>query len=313
MLAYYAKRSPGEEFERISAPLEQAGVWVAGANASDIEIDSIIDRYGLDTNVVYDVRDRNELPRVEYSADTDTAYVFLRLPRISKTGHVLTLPLLCILKNGTFVTVTIGDSIAPESVAMSTLPITTEHTETLLLGVMAAVVASFEDMIAHTARSITDTSNRLRTHDITNRDFIHFVTVEANLNHCRMNLDSTLAMAKRLRENKHDTLGEDSLEALDDISLHVQQLLVSINSHLGSVESIRNAYSTIANNTLNQRMKTLTVFTVLITLPNVFYGMYGMNVTLPFESETWAYGAIVGFTFSLILVVFLIAKKMRIF
>lgn len=311
MLAYYAKRSPGEEFERINAPLEQAGVWVDGSNVSDGEIDSIIERYELDTNVVYDVRDHGELPRVEYS--DDSAYVFLRIPRLSKTGHVLSLPLLCILKNGTFVTLTIGDSVVPESVALSTLPITTEHTETLLLGVMAAIIASFEDMISHTSRSIIDTANRLRTHDVTNRDFIHFVTVEANLNHCRMNLDSTLAMAKRLHENKRETLGEQSLEALDDISLHVQQLLVSIDSHLNSVESIRNAYSTVANNTLNQRMKTLTVFTVLITLPNVFYGMYGMNVNLPFGDEPWAYGAIVGFTIVIILSVFLVAKKLRIF
>lgn len=311
MIAYYAKRSQGEGFERLNAPLEEAGVWVDGSNLSDGEIDQIISRYSLDTNVVYDVRDRGELPRVEYS--DSTAYVFLRLPRLSKAGHVLTLPLLSVLKDKSFITLTIGDSVAPESVGLSTLPITTEHTETLLLGVMAAAVSSFEDMVSHTSRSITDTANRLKTHDITNRDFIHFVTVEANLNHCRMNLDSMLAMTKRLRENTHDTLGKDSLEALDDIGLHIQQLLVSINSYLGSVESIRNAYGTIANNTLNKRMKTLTVFTVLITLPNVFYGMYGMNVTLPFEREPWAYGAIVGATVAIVLIVFLIAKKLRIF
>ena len=311
MLAYYAKRSPGEEFVRINAPLEQAGVWVDGSNVSDSEIDSLIDRFELDTNIVYDVRDRNELPRVEYS--DSAAYVFLRLPRLSKSGHVSTLPLLCVLKNGSFMTLSIGDSIAPESVAMSTLPVTTEHTETLLLGVIAATVATFEEMIAHTSRSITDTANRLKSHDITNRDFIHFVTVEANLNHCRMNLDSTLAMTKRLRENKRESLSPESLEALDDIALHVQQLLVSIDSYLGSVESIKSAYGTIANNTLNQRMKTLTVFTVLITLPNVFYGMYGMNIALPYSDQPWAYAAIVGFTAGLILIVFMIAKKLRIF
>lgn len=311
MLAYYAKRSQGEGFEKLNAPLEQAGVWVDGSNVSDGEIDSIIELYGLDSNVVYDVRDRGELPRVEYS--NDNAYVFLRLPRLSKAGHVLTLPILCVLSGESFITLTIGDSVAPDSVGLSTLPITTEHTDTLLLGVMAAIVSSFEEMIAHTARSITDTSNRLKTHDITNRDFIHFVTVEENLNHCHMNLDSTLSMVKRLRENKRESLGIESLEALDDIGLHVEQLLVSIKSHLGSVESIRNAYSTVANNTLNQRMKTLTVFTVLITLPNVFYGMYGMNVALPFGEEPWAYGAIVGLTVVIILTVFLVAKKLRMF
>ena len=60
-------------------------------------------------------------------------------------------------------------------------------------------------------------------------------------------------------------------------------------------------------------MKTLTVLTVLIALPNVFYGMYGMNVPLPFEKEPWAYGAIVLFTVLLIFLVYSLAKRFRVF
>lgn len=310
MLAYYAKRSPGEDFQQISAPIE-SGFWIDGSNLSDQEIDALIERYQLDPNVVYDVRDRGELPRLEFS--DDKAYVFLRLPHLAKSGHVSALPLLAVMNGKSFITMSIGDTISPDSVALSTLPITTEQSDTLLLGVMAAVITQFEELIGHTARSITDTANRLKSHDVTNKDFIHFVTVEANLSSFHMNLESTLAVVHRLRENRRDSLLPESLEALDDVALHIQQLLVSISSHAQSVESIRNAYSTIANNTLNQRMKTLTVFTVLITLPNVFYGMYGMNVVLPYADQSWAYPAIVGFTLVLILAVFAIAKRLRIF
>ncbi|GEM_PF-141763 len=311
MLAYYAKRSPGEDFEQISQPIEH-GIWIDAPNASDSEIDSIIKAHDLDANVVYDVRDRGELPRVEYS--NGTAYVFLRLPRLTKTSHVTTLPLLCIVKPTIFMTLSIGESVQPQTVALSTLPITTEHTETLLVGVMASTVAAFEDMISHTSRSITDTANRLKTHEITNHDFIHFVTVEDNLTHCHMNLDSMLAMTKRLRENTHDTLGTQSIEALDDIALHIQQLLVAIKSYQSRVESIRNAYSTIANNGLNQRMKTLTVFTVLITLPNVLYGMLGMNILLPFPTnQPWVFPTIATLTAFLILIVYLVGRRLRIF
>jgi magnesium transporter len=310
MIAYYAKRSPGEDFEQISRPIE-SGMWTDGSNLSDNELDELIKRHDLDPNVVYDVRDRGELPRLEFSGGS--AYVFLRLPHLAKSGRIGAIPLLAVVKDGTFVTMSIGDTLPPTEVGLSTLPITTEQSQTLLLGTIAGVIAQFEDLIGHTSRSISDTASRLKTHDVTNRDFIHFVTVEANLSNCRMNLESTLAVVHRLHENKHETLNDDSLEALDDIALHIQQLLVAIDSHAQSVESIRNAYSTVANNTLNQRMKTLTVFTVLITLPNVFYGMYGMNVSLPYGDAPWAYGAIVGFTVLLILVVFLIAKRLRIF
>lgn len=309
MITYYAKRSAGELFNKLDTPIS-SGMWVDAANASDKELDGLVEAYDLDKNVVYDVRDHAELPRVELS--DEVAYTFLRLPRLAKSGHVTALPVLCVIKRGLFITMSIGDSIAPESVALTTLPVTTEQSDTLLLGVIASVVASFEALILHTERSITDTANRLRTHEITNRDFIHFVTVEANLNSCQMNLESTLAMTHRLRENRHDTLSSDGIEALDDIALHIQQLLVSITSHAQSVESIRNAYSTIANNSLNLRMKTLTVFTVLITLPNVLYGMYGMNVPLPYQDQAWAYPTVIAISVALVGIVYIVAKRLRI-
>jgi magnesium transporter len=311
MLAYYAKRSPGEEFTEISRPLE-SGQWVDGSNLSDSEIDGLIHQYDLNANIVYDVRDHSELPRLETSGDK--TYVFLRLPRLAKSGNVTALPLLCVMASGTFITLSIGDTLPPDSIGLSTIPITTQHTETLLLGVIAGVVATFGELMGHTARSINDTANRLKTHEITNRDFVHFVTVEDNLNSYRLNLESAQSVLRRLRENKRVNLEPDSIEALDDIDLHIQQLLVSVTSHTQSVESIRNAYGTIANNNLNQRMKTLTVFTVLITLPNVFYGMLGMNVVLPIPGrEPWAFPVIVGFTFVVILIIYLVAKRMRVF
>ena len=311
MIAYWAKRTPGEEFEQLRTPLEKAGVWVSGTTLSDDELHSIIKSNDLNANIVFDVRDRGELPRVEYS--DGVCYMFLRVPHLSKTGRIATLPMLSVVKGNRFFTLSIGEGIAPDSLSLTTLPITTEQTPTLLLGTMAASITTFEELLQHTARSITDTANRLRTHEITSHDFIHFVTVEANLHHSRMNLDSTLAMAHRLRENNHEILDETELEALDDIMLHINQLIVSTQSHLETVNSIRNAYGTIANNALNNRMKTLTVFTVLIALPNVFYGMFGMNVPLPFQHEAWSYGAVVGFTILLLFLVYLIAKKMRVF
>ena len=60
-------------------------------------------------------------------------------------------------------------------------------------------------------------------------------------------------------------------------------------------------------------MKILTGATVIIAMPNVFYGMYGMNVELPFQKEWWSYFVIVGFTIVLTLTVLLLGRKNRIF
>ncbi len=309
MLAYYTKRSPGEEFEQIHKPL-RSGVWVDANNISTDELDELVSRYRLARNIVYDVRDRQELPRVEFFGE-DT-YVFLRSPWLANSGRVVTTPLLAIVRPSQFFTLGTRDTVSPEAVAATTLPRSTNDTADLLLGVIASCVAEYQELLRHTERSINDTGNRLRTHEVVNRDFIHFVTVEDNLTAYRMSLDGILTVVRRLQSTdrvKHI----NGHEALDDIALQIQQLLVAVESYSGRVESIRNAYSTIANNTLNQRMKTLTVLTVLITLPNVFYGMYGMNVALPFADAPWAYAAVVGFTIVLAVVVYIIAKRLKVF
>jgi magnesium transporter len=125
-----------------------------------------------------------------------------------------------------------------------------------------------------------------------------------------MNLNSMLVVAERLKETLQHS---QDTEAIEDILLYIRQLIVAIQSHNQSITSIRNAYGTIANNVLNQRMKTLTVLTVLITLPNVLFGMYGMNVALPFQNQPWVYSAITTFSVIVIILVFVIARRRGIF
>jgi magnesium transporter len=79
------------------------------------------------------------------------------------------------------------------------------------------------------------------------------------------------------------------------------------------VVNIREAYSTISSNNLNRSMKILTAATVIIAIPNVFYGMYGMNVALPFQDQPWAYSLVVIFTVFLITAIFMMGRAKKIF
>jgi len=50
----------------------------------------------------------------------------------------------------------------------------------------------------------------------------------------------------------------------------------------------------------------------LVALPNVFFGMYGMNVELPFQHTGWAYEAIVSLNVLVITLIIYIVRKKRI-
>lgn len=306
MLKYYVKRSDGEDYQELVTPPSD-NVWIHGEGVDETELRLLSTKYGMNFNVLRDVLDVNELPRVE--AHDDDLYVFVRTAQRGKHGQVVTTPVLLAVKGTVFANVSIA-SMTDYKLATPLLTAQQGNTTTsLLLGLFATVVSEYEDLMQRTARFIFNTGRRLRTHEVTNQDFISFVTVEDNLNEYRMNLSGMLVVAERLREAVHD---KGDKEAIDDIMLYIRQLLVSIERHNQTVTSIRNAYGTIANNVLNQRMKTLTVLTVMITLPNVFYGMYGMNVPLPFQDAPWMYINIVIFTVIVTIAVYLLAKRFKV-
>lgn len=309
MIQYYVKRSAGERLQQVSVPPHDH-VWVHVPSMATNEYDSVIDRYHLNPGVVRDVKDIFELPRVEYR--DGVLYVFVRTVRRTRRGLVESNPLLAIVKDSTYLTLSMVDYDLTEIVEKSA-DLLRGDSRALLLSTLVAVIEGYEELIHKTARYVSDTDQRLRNREVDDKDFVHFVTIEDNLNDYHTNLVAILAALTRLKENKHGIFDAEDCESLEDIILHINQLLVSVASHIQSINSIRNAYSTIANNSLNRRMKTLTLMTVLIALPNVFYGMYGMNVVLPFADEPWAYAALVGFTIFVVIIAYAIVRRLKVF
>lgn len=284
------------------------GAWVHGDQVTSDELDFLAEKYKLDRNVLHDVLDKHELPRVE--VHSDGMYVFVRIAQKgSHSSRIGTTPVLLAVKGKVFITVSTAATASHDLATPSVMKHAVDPLS-LLLGTFASILNDYESLMQHTAQYIHDTARRLRTHEVTNDDFIQFVTVEDNLNEYRMNLSAMLVVAERM----HEVLARKGHgEAIDDILLYIKQLLVEIDSYSQSVTSIRNAYGTVANNILNQRMKTLTALTVLIALPNVVYGMYGMNVTLPYQEEPWVYAVIVSFSLSVIAIVLLVGRRRGMF
>jgi len=282
-------------------------VWIHGDSVVPSDLKQLAQHYNLDVNVLSDVLDEAELPRVE-SRD-GAIYVFVRMVRRGKNGKVTTSPVLLVVKDKMFANLSPA-TLSDERLENPGREVHSGDTVRVMLETFATVVSEYKELMQHTASYIHDIGQRLRTHEVTNDDFIRFVTIEGNLYEYRMNLDGMQVVAERLQGMFRS---QEDIEAVEDILLYIRQLLVSINSYTQLITSIRNAYSTIANNVLNRRIKTLTVLTLLIALPNVFYGMYGMNISLPFQDEVWAYGAILGVTVIVVLVVFVIVRKRGIF
>lgn len=310
MLSYHARRSSGDYFDKIPRPSTLRGVWLHGAEVTEAEVDETVERHGLDGNIVRDIFDKNELPRIEYDEDKNV-YMFLRVAWRTKQGEVKTAPFLAIAGREQYITLSQTKLHQPNQAAQKKAHMDMADTTMPLLYTLAAVVADYEQLVHETTETVGTIKHRLRHHEATNDDFLRFITIEENMALFFYNLTALLSVAERLHENRYDKLSSKHIEALEDVMLHIRQLRANVTSAEQTVASLQTVYSTISNNTLNQRMKLLTIVTLLVTVPNVFYGMYGMNVALPLEHEPWAYGAIVGFTAIVMLLLVLLVRKLR--
>ncbi|HEU5121726.1 MAG TPA: CorA family divalent cation transporter, partial [Candidatus Saccharimonadales bacterium] len=212
MLKYYVKRSEGEEgFQRVTSPPRTGRIWIRGEMITSEEIRALARHYDMNANILRDVLDKNELPRVEIR--NNALYVFVRCVTRGKHGKVTTMPVLLAMKGNLFMNITMSDEsiYAHES---SGVEMILHDTASLMLSTFAAVISQYEDVMQHTARSIHETSHRLRNHEVTNDDFIRFATVEDNLNEYKMNLGGMLVVAERLKET-FSTNGD--AEAVEDI------------------------------------------------------------------------------------------------
>ena len=305
-VGYFERRSTRESLTQVNKM--HANCWVH-IDGDSIDIQAIADEFSLDANIIRDVMDVHELPRIEFSAGI--SYIFVRVP-FGAIDSAKTVPLLLINHPNHYITMSKQKTFSPLDIA-SLLTTTTDRPAGIIAPHLAYIIAEYERRVHSLTERIGGARRRLNRHEVKNADFIQFVAIEDSLNEYRGSLEGLSRVVAQLRENRRGAFRPRDLESLEDIDLHIQQILVAISSSVHTISSIQNAYSTIANNVLNQRMKVLTAMTILLAIPNVFYGMYGMNIALPFQHEPWAYLSIVGFTAVLMLLGYIIARRSRLF
>ena len=107
-----------------------------------------------------------------------------------------------------------------------------------------------------------------------------------------------LRRLKRIHMIGKMPLDADRLEELE-VDLEQQMGLSAIYRDL--INNAMNAYDSIVGHNLSQVMKTLTVISLVVSVPTLIASLYGMNVGLPLESDPFAFVIIT--LFSLIITV----------
>jgi magnesium transporter len=286
------------------------GAWVYAEAPSGKELETLAEKFNLELGHLQDALDEDEMPRLE--KEGDQIYMFVRFAYKNVDKEVVTAPLLFVFAEDALITISLVRFPAFERFLAGRVDFATTQRAKLVLQILRGIVEQYDTFISGTSKQIKFIRSRLRSHGISNKDFVDFVIIEDELNEFLGALQPTNATLRRLLLGRHMPLFEEDQDIVEDLLLANEQSIEASSSNIKSIVNIREAYSSISSNNLNRTMKVLTVATVIIALPNLFYGMYGMNVPLPLQHEPWAYWVMLGFTGVVVVFGLWFARRKRI-
>ncbi len=278
--------------ERLTAsPDFRSGSWVRAETPTEAELAELVRRYGLDPGHLKDALDPLEVPRLEI--ERDAVYIYTRAP-VRRVDGVQTQPLLIVFAETAIITVSGGPLPSLDALARRADLVTTQKTK-LLLQLLAHVTQGYNAAVQEIARGIRNAGLQLRLESLDNRDIVRFVGYEGVLQDFLTSLTPTLASLEQLVLGKRIRFYEADQDLVEDLTLSTNQLIELCRSNLKTIVTIREAYSTIMTNNLNRVIKLLTSLTVILMVPNLVSGFYGMNIALPFAQHPLAFFGLLTF------------------
>src|SRR5882757_5933940 len=97
-----------------------------------------------------------------------------------------------------------------------------------------------------------------------------------------------MLLLKLIRTNFLGLIDEEK-EFLDDLAVDMSQALEMANIYTNILSSTLDAFASIINNNMNNVLKRLTSITIILSLPALVTGIYGMNVPIPFSDSHYAF------------------------
>ena len=119
-----------------------------------------------------------------------------------------------------------------------------------------------------------------------------------------------------LRSLQHSrlTFSKAAKERLDDVLIESSQSSEMVQISRQVTKTLSSTSNNMMNNNLNDTMKFLTVWSIVLTIPTILTGFYGMNVKLPVLGVSYDWIVIILITVLLMVwLIFFIMRKHHLF
>ncbi|HHA0557018.1 magnesium transporter CorA family protein [Staphylococcus aureus] len=289
----------------IKTPLDHTASWINVVEPDREEIENLMEQYNIPEDFIRDPLDSEESSRIEYDEDTGYSLIIIDLPIVNSTNRsvlsFVTIPLGIIIGNGIIVTVCDAENEFLENLPKRNINL--KFHSRFALEILTTIADHYNRNLRLLNKSRIRIEKELKN-NITNKQLFKLMEVEKSLVYFLAALKGNDTIIKKLFRLPAIKRFEEDEELLEDLIIENNQAIETTELHQRILESITTSYASLLSNDMNTIMKTLTLFTVLLTLPTLVFSFFGMNVPLPIDDHSYiSWIIVVGISLILVVIV----------
>ena len=313
MLKIY-KTDENKKLNKLNINEAVSGSWFSLINPNEEEIKQVSLILGLEEDFLRNSLDLDERSRIEI--EDGNMLIITNLPIMTEDGCFDTLPLGIIHTPTSIITVCSKDNNILSSFREKTSYSfdTRNKTEFMLkiLFTSVKVYLKYLDMINRTTDQIENELQKATN----NKALFQLMEIQKTLVYFSTALkDNDIVLQKIMKMTKSSTINhlkttEEDIDLLEDVIIDTKQAIEMVDMHRMILEAMMEGFASIINNNLNQVMKFLAAITIIMSIPTMIGGLWGMNVPVPFGNHPLGFSFVVIFAIiTSVVVVFYFRKK----
>lgn len=303
MLEYY--KSEGGHIIKLEAP--EPGCWINMVNPTRAEVDAVIVSQKVDRDFLRAALDPEESSRVEM--EDDQVLLIVDIPVVEHSDSSLrdvqmyaSLPMGILVTPEVLITVCLNDTLITRDIADGKVRgIHTAMRTRFVFQILLRVAGRFLNYLRRIERSFTQIERRLYNSQ-KNEDLMQLLGLSKSLVYFSASLKGNEVTMEKVLRGRILKLYEDDRDLLEDSLIEIRQAIEMASIYSSILSGTMETYSSIVSNNMNDIMKALTVITLILTIPNMIFGFYGMNVE-------WLPGAVFWIPIVIAIVVCFVAWK----
>jgi len=268
-----------------------AGTWVCVTAPDEAECSQLVERFSLERDFVRSPLDEEETSRIE-SEDGNTL-IILDIPHVEKSGDSVvysTMPIGIIVTKENVLTISLRENPLLNEFAEGVVRgLNTEFKTQFVLKIMLRVAGRYLQHLRQIDRLSSHTEQQLRK-SMKSKDLIKLLDINKSLVYFSTSLKADEITLEKMMRGRYLKMYPDDQDLLEDVLIEVRQAIEMSTIYTNVLNSMMDASASLISNNLNDIMRVLAGITIVIAVPTVISGLYGMNIEggfMPFSQWWW--------------------------